>query len=257
MNDEVTTERSGAVVTLTLSNPSRRNAISYRMYDQFEEACNAIGDDEEIRILVLRGAGDSFAGGTDIRHFVELTNGKLGVEYERHMARVQSSLLRLRIPVISVVRGVCVGGGLVLAALSDLVYCTPEARFGSPIAHTLGNTLSGPSLARLYECFGRRRTSEMLMTARLFGAQEALRAGFVNSVEEPGDLEAKLAEVVSAILQCAPLSLRSFKELERRIDSAALAVSSEDVFATVYGSADFREGVDSFLGKRPAQFRGQ
>lgn len=248
--------RSGAVVTLTLSNPSRRNAISYRMYDQFEAACTALGSDEDARVLVLRGAGDSFAGGTDIRHFTELTNGQLGVEYERYMARVQSSLIRLRIPVVSVVRGVCVGGGLVLAALSDLVYCTPDARFGSPIAHTLGNTLSGPSLARLYECFGRRRTSEMLMTARLFSADEALQAGFVNSVEEPSELEAKLDQVISSIRQCAPLSIRSFKELERRIDSTVQSVVSEDVFATVYGSSDFREGVDSFLGKRPAKFRG-
>lgn len=256
MIGRVVVERNGARVTLTLSNPLRRNAISYEMYDELEREFTAVAADPTVKVLVLQGDGDSFAGGTDIRHFRSLTTGAQGVEYEAYMERVQRSLLELRIPIVSVVRGACVGGGLVLAAISDLVYCTPEAQFGSPIARTLGNTLSTTSLARLYACFGRRRTSEMLMTGKLFSAQQAVEAGFVNAVEEVEALEARVSATVSEILACAPLSIRSFKEFERRIDAAIAAVRTEDIFETVYGSEDFREGVRSFLGKRTAKFKG-
>ncbi|ADX74557.1 enoyl-CoA hydratase/carnithine racemase [Pseudarthrobacter phenanthrenivorans Sphe3] len=255
MNGEIIVERNGPVVTLTLSNPSRRNSLTFAMYDQFERQCKVIAEDPAVRVLVLRGAGGNFAGGTDIRHFTALTSGEQGVEYEAYIRRVQTALLDLRIPVVAVVEGVCVGGGLVFAALSDLVYCTPDARFGSPIAHTLGNTLSAASLARLHACFGRRRTSQMLLTGELLTAQQALDAGFVTAVED-SQLEARVGECISAILRTAPLSIRSFKELERRIDHGHSMVPTEDVYVSVYGSADFREGVESFLEKRKANFKG-
>lgn len=257
MTAEVLVDRRDGVVTLTLSHPERRNALTFAMYDALERACAAVAVDPEVRALVLRGAGGAFAGGTDIRHLADIRTGDDGVVYEAHMRRVQQHLLDLRVPVVAVVDGACVGGGLVLAALSDLVLCTPASRFGSPIARTLGNTLSATSLARLQQCFGRRRTSEMLLTGRLLSATEALDAGFVTAVLDPDDLEEHLAGVLGAIAACAPLTLASFKELERRIDAAVADVPTEDVYRRVYGSADFREGVDAFLGKRPAHFGGR
>lgn len=257
MTGQVLVDRADAVVTLTLSHPERRNALTYEMYDALERACTEVAADPSVRVLVLRGAGGAFAGGTDIRHLADLRSGQDGVDYEARMRQVQEALLALRIPVLAVVEGVCVGGGLVLAALSDLVLCTPDARFGSPIARTLGNTLSATSLARLHACLGRRRTSEILLTGRLLDAEEALRAGFVTAVVEPEHLAARVADTVEAILGCAPLSLRSFKELERRLDAAAAQVPVDDVYAEVYGSQDFRTGVEAFLARRPARFEGR
>ena len=257
MSGRVVVGRDDVAVTLTLSNPERRNAITFEMYDALEREFASIATDATVRALVLRGDGDAFAGGTDIRHLVEIETGDQGVGYEAHMRRVQQGLLDLRIPVISVVDGACAGGGLVLAALSDLVFCTPRSRFGSPIARTIGNTLSATSLARLQQTFGRRRTSEMLLTGKLLSAEESFEAGFVTAVLEPDALEERLRETLTSIAGCAPLTLKSIKEFERRIDAAVGTVETADVYREIYGSADFREGVDAFLSKRPARFEGR
>lgn len=257
MNGQVLVDRDNGVVTLTLSNPARRNAISFEMYSSLERECITLLKDTSVRTLVLRGAGAAFAGGTDIRHLADIRSGDQGVEYEAHMRRVQGTLLALRIPIIAMVDGACVGGGLVLAALSDIVFCTPDSRFGSPIARTIGNTLSATSLACLQQRLGRRTTSEMLLTGRLLSAQEAHDAGFVTAVLDKQPLEERLASTLQAIDNCAPLTLKSFKELERRIDAHLDEIPTGDVYREIYGSADFREGVDAFLAKRPARFEGR
>lgn len=257
MTGQTLVDRSTEVVTITFSQPRKRNALTYGMYDALQQACEDVARDPEVRAVVLRGADGAFAGGTDIRHLADIRTGEDGVVYEARMRTVQESLLALRVPVIAVVEGPCVGGGLVLAALADIVLCTPSAKFGSPIARTIGNTLSATSLARIQECFGRRRAGEMLLTGRLFDAGEAHQAGFVTDVVEPAAMEKRLAEVLDAIRACAPLSLRSFKEIERRLDAAVAALDVDDIYREVYGSADFRHGVDAFLNRRPAIFEGR
>lgn len=256
MSGEVDVARTDDILTLTIARPEKRNALTAAMYDTLEQACREAAADRGVRAVVLRGAGGAFAGGTDIGDLQQIRTGADGVAYEARMRAVQQALLDLRVPVIAVVDGVCVGGGLVLAALSDLVLATPAARFGSPIARTLGNTLSATSMARLQQCFGRRRTSEMLLTGRLVGAEEATHAGFVTRLCEADELESALEEMLAAIRTAAPLSLASFKELERRIDAALATVEVEDVYRQIYGSRDFREGVEAFLARRPADFEG-
>lgn len=245
------------VATVTLSNPARRNAITMAMYARLEEIFRDLSDAPGIRALVLRGSDGAFAGGTDIGHLRDIASGEAGVAYEAHMRRVQSSLVDLDVPVIAVVDGACVGGGLVFAALSDIVLCTPHSRFGSPIARTIGNTLSPTSIARLAETFGRRASAEMLYTARLFSSDEALRAGFVTDVLEVEALEDRLADVLASIRACAPLTLASFRRLWRRVDAALGDIERDDVYAEVYASRDFAEGVEAFLAKRTPEFTGE
>src|SRR5690606_19092865 len=206
MSGEVDVARTDDILTLTIARPEKRNALTAAMYDTLEQACREAAADRGVRAVVLRGAGGAFAGGTDIGDLQQIRTGADGVAYEARMRAVQQALLDLRVPVIAVVAGVCVGGGLVLAALSDLVLATPAARFGSPSARTLGNTLSATSMARLQQCFGRRRTSEMLLTGRLVGAEEATHAGFVTRLCEADELESALEEMLAAIRTAAPLS---------------------------------------------------
>lgn len=251
---EVLVERTPDVLTLTVSNPQRRNALTMPMYATIERECLAAAADRSLRAVVLRGAEGHFAGGTDINHLRELTDGRQGIDYEHRMAQVQTALLDLRIPVIAVVEGVCVGGGMVFAALSDIVYCTPDARFGSPIARTIGNTLSASALARLYLLLGRRLTARMLMTGSLIDAATARDAGFVTAIVERAELSGTVARTIDDIRSCAPASIASFKEFERRIDLHLADVPVDDVYERVYGSADFAEGVRAFLAKRPPRF---
>lgn len=257
MTGQVIVDRSDGVVTVTFSNPRRRNALDYAMYDAFEAAWEDVRDDRTVRAVVLRGAEGHFAGGTDINELSAITDGDLGVEYERRMRQAQSALLALRVPVLALVDGACVGGGLALAALADIVYCTSRARFGSPIAQTIGNTLSATSIARLHATLGRRLTSDILLTGRLLDAREAHAAGFVTAVADGEELEHLLATALDRIRTAAPLTLRSVKELERRIDAAVSQVPVDDVYREVYSSEDFRAGVEAFIERRPARFTGR
>lgn len=256
MTGLVEISRHEGIVTLKFNNPSRRNAISLEMYATLEGECARLASDDSARVVVLRGAGGHFAGGTDIGDLTGIRTGDDGVRYEAHMRRVQRGFLDLRIPIIAVVEGACVGGGLVLAAISDLVLCTPDARFGSPIAFTLGNTLSATSLARLSATFGRRLAMEMLLTGRLVDARQALDAGFVNRVVEAAGMDRALQEILERMQRAAPLTLASFKEFERRVDATLLEIQVDDVYGQVYGSDDFREGVSAFLERRPPRFTG-
>ncbi|GAB2621585.1 enoyl-CoA hydratase-related protein [Pseudactinotalea suaedae] len=257
MTGSVLVERADDVVTVTFANPRRRNALDHAMYDAFEATCDDVRDDRSVRAVVLRGAEGHFAGGTDINELLAITDGDLGVEYERRMRQVQSALLAVRVPVLAVVDGACVGGGLVLAALADIVYATSRARFGSPIAQTIGNTLSATSIARLHATLGRRLTSEILLTGRLLDAAEARAAGFVTAVADGQELETLVATALDRIRTAAPLTLRSVKGLERRIDAAVSQVPVDDVYRDVYGSEDFRTGVASFVERRPPRFTGR
>ncbi|SDT35584.1 enoyl-CoA hydratase-related protein [Microlunatus soli] len=256
MAGDVLIDRSADVLTLTVSNPTRRNALTMKMYATIERECLDAAADPRLRAVVLRGAAGHFAGGTDINDLRDITTGELGVQYEHEMRRVQQALLDLRVPVIAVVQGICVGGGLVYAALSDIVLCTPDARFGSPIARTIGNTLSATALARLYALLGRRLTTRLLMTGSLIDAETARDAGLVTEIVSSDNLPAAVERTIDAIRHCAPESIASFKELERRLDHAAAEIPVDDIYRRVYGSADFAEGVRAFLNKRTPRFGG-
>ncbi|WP_433157227.1 enoyl-CoA hydratase [Kribbella sp. CA-247076] len=251
-------ERDGAILRLTLSNPGRRNAITWPMYDALQQIEPTVAGAPGIRVVVLRGAGgEAFAAGTDIRQFTDFTTGEQGVEYEHRVGRVIGSLLRIRVPVVAVVEGPAVGAGLALAACSDLVVATPDAVFGAPVARTLGNTLPPAVLARLQQRLGAGRTMAMLLTARLLSATEAASAGLVADVVERDALDAHVDELLARICSNAPLTLASLKEIERRVLRDGPDAEADDVLATVYGSRDFQAGVAAFLNKQRAEWEGR
>jgi enoyl-CoA hydratase len=257
VDGRVTFEVRGGAAYLTFDNPRLRNAMTWRMYEQLVECCDAIDGDSGVRVAVLRGAGGkAFVAGTDIAQFSDFAGGEDGLEYEAKVESIISRLESVRVPTIAAVEGFAVGGGLALAAACDLRLCTPDARFGVPIARTLGNCLSSGNHARLIALLGVTRTKDLLMTARLMDAAEALGAGFVREVVEPAKLDQAVARLVEQLCSNAPITLRVTKESIRRLTIEG-SLDDDDLLSECYGSEDFREGVAAFNEKRKPVWRGR
>jgi enoyl-CoA hydratase/carnithine racemase len=245
-------ERDGPVLRVTFNRPKAHNALTFPMYQGLFDVCESADADPDIRMLVLRGAGGkAFVSGTDIRQFAGF-NGATGVEYEARITRVVRRLEDTEVPTVAAIEGYCLGGGLALAAACDLRVATESARFGVPVARTLGNCLSMDTYALLVSQLGPARTLDLLLRARQLTAAEAHAAGFVAELvgaERP--LEEALAEVVDAVLGHAPLTIWATKRAVARLRRHGLP-DGDDLVRRVYDSADFAAGVRLFgSGQRP------
>ena len=149
---EVLAERRGPALWVTFNRPEAHNAMTFAMYEALHDRCEEADADDEVRVLVLRGAGDkAFVAGTDIRQFTAFETPDDGVEYEATIDRIVGRLESVGKPTVALVDGYAMGSGLALSAACDLRICTPAARFGLPIARTVGNCLSMENYARLAE----------------------------------------------------------------------------------------------------------
>lgn len=249
----------GALAFLTINRPDARNAMTWEMYEALVEACHRVDGDATVRVFVVRSAGDkAFISGTDISQFTHFTTPEAPLEYERRMDAIIDRLERVRVPTIAQVQGVAAGGGCAIALACDLRVCAPEARFGVPVARTLGNCLSAANYARLVDLIGPARTKDIMFTGRLIDAAEADRLGLINRLVPQAELDATVRELAAHLAANAPLTIRASKEAIRRIQAhrridGALA---DDLVTLCYNSADFKEGVSAFLAKRPPQWTG-
>ncbi|QVQ54906.1 enoyl-CoA hydratase/isomerase family protein [Spiractinospora alimapuensis] len=254
--DEILTRQDGHVLTVTFNRPQQRNAMTWTMYEGLRAACERANTDDSVRVMVLTGAGEkAFVAGTDIGQFQEFTSGQDGVEYEHTIGAISETLEAVRVPTVAAVRGYCVGGGLILAAVCDLRVATRSARFGVPVARTLGNCLSMNTYSLLVHHMGPSRTLDMLLRARLFDADEAAAAGFVAEVCADEDLEDVVRTTTSRLLEHAPLSMWAAKEAVRRLRLANLP-DGDDIVARVFGSDDFHRGVAAFMAKERPDWQG-
>lgn len=248
--------RSGDVLTLTFTRPSVHNALTAGMYEHLRHACEQVRGDRSIRCLVLRGiSGGAFAAGTDIAHFRSVQNGDDGVAYEQSVQLILTDLLDLAVPTLAVVEGYALGGGLLIAASCDLRVCTPQARFGVPIARTVGNCLSQFGYDLLADRLGSARTLQLLLTAEAFDATVAKAAGFVLDVIDPASLEAQVSELIESLCRNAPLTMKATKDADRV--RRTQAPESNTYIRACYGSADFAEGVRAFLTGQKPIWRGE
>ena len=253
-NDQLLTEVRGRALHVTFNRPEARNAMTFAMYQGLADACARVDADPDLRVLVLRGAGGrAFVAGTDIAQFRGFT-GADGVEYEKTIDEILGALAAVQKPVVAIIDGHCVGGGLGIAACADIRVASERASFSVPIAKTLGNTLSVNTLRRLVRAFGEPRTASMLLMARRVDAQEALLSGFVTEVAE--DLDEAAERVVEQVAGGAPLTQWSIKENLRRLNAAGGEVDDSDVVSTVYGSEDFAGAVEAFLTKGTREWTG-
>ncbi len=250
MTIEVTVD--GPVATATVNRPSARNAMTMAMYDELAAFCDRVDGDDAVRVAVVRGAGGTFVSGTDIAHFRDFQGAQDGLAYEERIEAVLARLEDVAVPTIAVVEGYATGGGLSIAAACDLRLVTPAARFGLPIARTLGNCVSMPTYARLVHLIGAARALHLVYMAGFVDGAEAVRIGLASEVVE--DVDVRLAELCERLLANAPLTMRASKIALRRLRDVGLP-AGEDLVAMCYGSADFREGVDAFLGKRSPRWQ--
>jgi len=256
--DELLYELRDGIVRVTFNRPQARNALTFAMYEGLAEICTGINEDASVKAMILTGAGDkAFAAGTDISQFREFKTPQDGIDYEQRIDRILGVLEQCRVPVIAAIAGACTGGGAAIAACSDIRVATKNAKFGFPIARTLGNCLSMSSLARLSSLIGPARVKEVIFSARLIEAPEALGIGLLAEVvEDAAALAARAEELARLYASQAPLTLRATKEGLRRLQSRLAGAEAEDLITMCYTSADFREGVTAFLAKRKPNWRG-
>ncbi len=255
---ELLFERDGPLALVTFNRPEARNAVTWAMYDALLEACERVDAEDGLRAMLLRGTGDkAFVAGTDISQFQAFRTPQDALHYERRLDAVMARLEAVSKPTIAAMQGYAVGAGAAIALCCDLRFCTPDLKFGVPIARTLGNCLSLANTARLVDLVGPARTKELIFLARLLGAEEARAAGIVNEVVPDGRLGERVREVALELASHAPLTLKVTKQAIRRLLLARRQVEIDDLVVEAYTSEDFREGVDAFLAKRKPAFRGR
>jgi enoyl-CoA hydratase/carnithine racemase len=159
-------------------------------------------------------------------------------------------------PTIAMIQGDAVGGGLFMSLACDLRLAAEHARFGAPVARTLGNCTAPLSFSLLAMTVGPVRAREILLTARLVDAAEAKIIGLVDHVHPAADLEARVSELAGRLSELAPLTLAAIKEATRRVTAPAALRDAEDIILSCYLSQDFHEGVRAFLEKRKPSWQG-
>ena len=230
---------------VTVDRPEARNAMTFEMYDQLVDACDAVDADRHVKVMVLSGAGGrAFVAGTDINQFTAFQTGDDGVEYERRIDSVLDRLEAVRKPTVAFVEGVAMGSGFAIAAACDLRVMTADATFGMPIARTVGNCLSMANYVRLAQAVGAGRLKDIIFTARVMEAEEAREIGFVSAVVETDEADDTLVRLCALLASHSETTLWVTKEALRR---ARVIPEGDDLIRLAYGSDGFRENVRRFL----------
>ena len=252
--------RAGGVAWLALRNPARLNAVRLEMWQGIPGIVEGLAADASVRVLVMRGAGEeAFASGADISEFrTHRSDAASAAAYEETTARAFEALLGCEKPLVAMVHGVCIGGGLALAASADLRLAADDARFALPAAR-LGLGYHYAGVERLVQLLGPSAAAEVFFTARRYTADEALRIGLVNRVVPRAELETFTAGYAAEIAANAPLTLRAAKRAiveSQREPTRRDLETVRTLIAACFASADYAEGVRAFLDKRTPAFRG-
>lgn len=259
MTDTILMQTEQGIATVTLNRPDKLNALTKSMWEALGETLEALSADQDLRCIVLRGAGDrAFAPGNDIAEFeTERSNAEQARAYGRVMLRTLNALRGCNHPTVALIHGICVGGGLEIAGLCDLRICGESSRFGVPIKR-LGLVMAYHEIGALVELAGRATALEILLEGRVFGAAEAKEKGLVTRVVADHLVEEETYAAARRIAEGAPLVARWHKKFVRRLaDPTSLTEAELEEGYACYGTEDFQTGYKAFLAKEKPVFRGR
>ncbi|MBT4160628.1 MAG: enoyl-CoA hydratase [Gammaproteobacteria bacterium] len=245
---------------ITFNNPARRNAISLEMWDGLATSLESFQHDDEVRVVVMLGAGDqAFVSGADISEFDTKRGTAAQKEtYGKTMSAANRWLTRMDKPMIAMIQGYCIGGGLATALSADLRFATPDSTFGIPAAR-LGLGYEYEGLVRLCHLVGPARAKDIMFSARYMGADEALAMGLINRICEVDKIEQEVRDYAAIVAANAPLTVKAAKAA---INEAALDPEHRNMEAVrsmidaCFDSEDYKEGRLAFSEKRKPKFRG-
>jgi enoyl-CoA hydratase/carnithine racemase len=259
MTDLILATRAGPIATVVLNRPDKLNALTRAMWGALGEAIGALSADDTLRCVILRGAGEkAFSPGNDIAEFAtERSNKEQAIDYGRVMHATAAALARCRHPLVAQIHGICVGGGLEIAALCDIRICGEGSRFGAPIKN-LGLVMAYAEMAPLVRLAGADIALEILLEGRIFDAAEAKEKRLVTRVVPDGEVAAEAQATAQRIAGGAPLSARWHKQFARRLaDPRPLTDAERDECFDCFDTEDFRIGYAAFLAKRKPEFGGK
>jgi enoyl-CoA hydratase len=253
------TGAADGVAWITLRNPQRHNALRLEMWQALPDVAARIEADSQVRVCVVRGHGnDAFASGADISEFEQHRKDPASAAaYEAVTSRAFTALLELTKPVIAMIQGHCMGGGLALALCADVRLSAADARFAVPAAR-LGVGYHRSGVERLVDVVGPSAAAEIFFAGLQYTADEALRLGLVNRVLPKEDLEGFTRAYATAMAANAPLTQRAAKRAIRdALDGRAHDAEVERLIDACFASQDYAEGVRAFLEKRKPRFTGR
>ena len=259
MNDLILRERSGAIATVVLNRPEKLNALTKPMWQALGDAIRDLSADDSLRCIVLRGAGEkAFSPGNDIAEFqTERANKRQAIAYGRVMHETAQALAECRHPLVAQIHGICVGGGLEIAALCDIRICGESSRFGAPIKN-LGLVMAYPEMEPLVRLAGPDAALEILLEGRIFGAAEAREKRLVTRVVPDSEVQRETLAAAQRIAEGAPLVARWHKQFMRRLArQKPISAAEYDECFDCFDTEDFRIGYAAFLDKRAPAFTGK
>ena len=259
MTDQIAVTRTGPIATVVLYRPEKLNALTKAMWQALGAAVDALSADDSVRCVIVRGAGErAFSPGNDIAEFATERGSKAqAIDYGRIMHATARSLATCRHPLVAQIHGICVGGGLEIAALCDLRICGKSSRFGAPIKN-LGLVMAYPEMAPLVRLAGPDVALEILLEGRIFGAAEAKEKRLVTRVVLDADVAAESLATAQRIADGAPLVARWHKRFARRLaEGRPITAAEHDECFDCFDTGDFRIGYAAFLEKRKPEFTGR
>lgn len=259
MSETILVQRDGHIATVVLNRPEKLNALTKPMWQRLGEVIEELSADDALRCLVLRGAGEkAFAPGNDISEFEnERANVEQARAYGAIMRRTLAAFEHCRHPLVAMIKGICVGGGLEIAANCDLRICGESSRFGVPI-NKLGLVMAHAELRGLLHLVGRATALEILLEGRVFNAEEAQAKDLITRIVPDDKVEEEAYATAQRIADGAPLVARWHKKFADRLaDPAPLTEAEVDEGFACFGTEDFQIGYRAFLNKSKPAFKGR